>query len=195
MDTCTADIGTKCTPHLSFEAERRETAGRSTSSTPSEVRPLRVELTDWLDGVVRRAKEKYLEQRVQEEKLIEEEALKSRVGSQFCRELFEWLEGIDVRFNSRFGVHVLSVSVVGTDGDRSLQVLARPVRAQERIAILNYRKETKSVVLNLSSDGRATPTEEIRLVLGADSEALAEISGDQYTPEQLGRKIVEDLLA
>jgi len=140
-------------------------------------------------------KGKVSEQRVQEEKLIEEEALKSRVGSQFCRELFEWLEGIDVRFNSRFGVHVLSVSVVGTDGDRSLQVLARPVRAQERIAILNYRKETKSVVLNLSSDGRATPTEEIRLVLGADSEALAEISGDQYTPEQLGRKIVEDLLA
>jgi len=110
-----------------------ETAGRSTSSTPSEVRPLRVELTDWLDGVVRRAKEKYLEQRVQEEKLIEEEALKSRVGSQFCRELFEWLEGIDVRFNSRFGVHVLSVSVVGTDGDRSLQVLARPVRAKREL--------------------------------------------------------------
>jgi len=196
MGTWTANSDAQLREPPPFEVKRQpETAARSTSATPTKSGPLRIELNDWLDGVVQKTWEKYKQQRVQEEKVLQEEVLKVRFGSQFCRELFEWFEGVDVRFNNRFGGHVLSVSVIGTDGDRSVQVLARPVRAQERIAVLNYRKETTSVGVNMNCGTGAISTEEIRLVLSGKDAVLAEIGEEHYTPEQLGRKVIEDLLA
>jgi hypothetical protein len=196
MGSWTANSDAKLRGPLPFEARRQpEPAARSTSAAPSKSSPLKLALNDWLDGVVEGTREKYQEQRVQEEKVLQEEILIGRFSSQFCRDLFEWFEGIDERFNSRFGGHVLSVSILGTDGDRSVQVLARPVRSQERIAVLNYQKETKSVGLHMNCGSSAKPAEEIRLVLFAESAVVAEIGEEHYTPEQLGRKVIEDLLA
>src|ERR1700687_3349887 len=110
-----------------------------------------MEVTDWLDEAVQQTKEKYLVQRALDEKLMQEEALKARLASKFCEELFAWFGTIDVKFNIRFGGQVLSVSPIGTNGDRGVQVLAQPIRAQARIAVLNYQEDTKS--FGLSMDG------------------------------------------
>src|ERR1035441_3402612 len=103
-----------------------------------------MEVTDWLDEAVQQTKEKYQAQRALEDKSIQERALKDRLASQFLDSVPAWLQTIDVKFNTRFGGQVLAVSPTGSNGGRGLQVLARPVRAQERIAVLNYQKETTS---------------------------------------------------
>jgi hypothetical protein len=92
--------------------------------------------TDWLDAAVESAKQKYQAQRALDERSVQAEALKRRLGNQFCRELFAWFENVEVRFNNRFGSQVLAVSVVGSDGNRSVQILAQPIRAREGTASL-----------------------------------------------------------
>ncbi len=152
-----------------------------------------MEATDWLDEAVQQTKDKYQAQRALEDKLIQEEALKARLASKFCTELFAWLETIDVKFNTRFGGQVLAISPLGGKGDSGLQVLARPIRAQERVTVLNYQKETNSI--SVSTDRSFTKLPQvITLVLAADSAMVAEIGTEHYMPEQLGRKIINDLL-
>src|ERR1039457_6909333 len=75
-----------------------------------------MEATDWLDATVERAKKKYQVQRALDKRSVQAEAMKRKLGNQFCRELFAWFESIEVRFSSRFGSQVLAVSVVGSDG-------------------------------------------------------------------------------
>jgi hypothetical protein len=152
---------------------------------------LKTKGTDWLDQAVQRAKGKYQIQRVLEERSVQEEVLKRKLGNQFCRELFTWFESIEVRFNSRFGGHVLAVSVVGSDGSRSVQILARPIRDQESTASLSYDENTTSLELRAGSEAAQT----IKLVLSGDGAILAEIGAERYTPEQLGQRIIDDLLA
>lgn len=151
-------------------------------------------MTDWLDKAVQRTKKKYQVQRVREEQLAHEEALKRRLGSQFCRELFAWFENIEAQFNNSFGSHVLAVSVVGGNGSRSLKILARPTRAQESMAELHYQERTSSLGLNMDS-GAPAATQAIRLILTADGAVLAAVGEDYYTAEQLGQKIIDKMLA
>jgi|ERR1039458_6187952 hypothetical protein len=152
-----------------------------------------MEATDWLDEVVQQTKGKYQAQRALEEELIQEEALKRKLGTQYCRELFTWLETIEVKFNHRFGAQVLTASVVGSEGDRSVQVLARPIRADERIAELRYEEDINCLALSMGS-GATAATQIIKMVRPADGGILAEIDAERYTPEQLGQKIINDLL-
>jgi len=51
-----------------------------------------MEATDWLDAAVQRAKQKNEAQRAQDEKSVQAEALKRKLGNQFCRELLAWFE-------------------------------------------------------------------------------------------------------
>lgn len=151
-------------------------------------------MTDWLDKAVQRTKKKYQVQRAREEQLAHEDALKRRLGGQFCRELFAWFENIEMKFNNSFGSHVLAVSVVGSDGSRSLKILARPTRAQESMAELNYQERTSSLGLNMDSGGPAA-AQAIRLILTVDGAVLAAMGEDYYTAEQLGQKIIDQMLA
>lgn len=152
-----------------------------------------MEKIDWLDEAVQQTKDKYQAQRALEEKLLQEEALRARLAKEFCGELFEWLQTIDVKFNTRYGGQVLAVSPTGSNGDRGLQVLARPIRAQERIAVLNYQKETASIALSMDCNPTNLP-QVIKLALAADGAIAAQIGAESYMPEQLGRKIINDLL-
>ena len=154
-----------------------------------------MEATDWLDAAVDRAKQKYEAQRTLDERSAQAEALKRKLGNQFCRELFAWFESVEVRFNNRFGAQVLSVSVIGNDGSRSVQVLARPVRAKEGTACLSYEENTTSLGLSVGFGGVAETAQIIKLVLSAEGAVLAEIGTRHYTPEGLGQKIIDDLLA
>jgi len=151
-------------------------------------------MTDWLDKAVQRTKKKYQVQRAREERLAHEEALKRRLGSQFCQELFGWFQNIEVKFNNSFGSHVLAVSVVGGNGSRNLKILARPTRAQESMAELNYQERTSSLGLNMDS-GAPAAAQAIRLILTADGAVLAAMGEEYYTAEQLGQKIIDEMLA
>lgn len=152
-----------------------------------------MEKIDWLDEAVQQTKDKYQAQRALEDKLIREQALKDRLASGFWDQLFEWLQPIDVKFNTRFGGQVLAVSPIGSNGNRGLQVLARPVRSQERIAVLNYQKETAAIALSMDCNPTNLP-QVIKLALAADGAMVAQIGVESYMPEQLGRKIINDLL-
>lgn len=152
-----------------------------------------MDVTDWLDTAVQQTKEKYQEQRALEKQLVQEKALKDRLASKFCEELFAWLETIDVQFNTRFGDHVLTISPTGANGDRGVQVLARPTRAQERAVGLKYQKDTNCIGLSMNCSLIRLP-QVIKLVLSADGVIVAEIGAEHYIPQQLGRKIINDLL-
>lgn len=147
----------------------------------------------WLDETVKQAKEKYQARRVQEDELIQEETLRRKLAGKFCRVLFAWLETIDVQFNTRFGGHVLTATVVGTEGNRSAKVFSRPIRAQERMAELSYQQDTNCLALSMGF-GVSSATQIIKMVRSADGEIFAEIDGQSYTPLQLGQKIIGDLL-
>ena len=154
-----------------------------------------MEATDWLDAAVERAKQKYQAQRALDETSVQADALKRKLGNQFCRELFAWFESVEVRFNNRFGSQMLAVSVVGSDGNRSVQILARPIRTKEGTASLSYEENTSSLGLSVGFGGGAETAQIIRLVLSADGAILAEMGAKHYTPEHLGQKIIDDLLA
>jgi hypothetical protein len=154
-----------------------------------------MEATDWLDAAVQRAKQKYEAQRALDERSVQAEALKGKLGNQFCRELFAWFESVEVRFNNRFGSQVLAVSVVGGEGSRSVQILARPIRAKEGTASLSYEENTASLGLSVGFAGGAETAQTIKLVLSAEGAVLAEIGAKHYTPEGLGQRIIDDLLA
>ena len=150
--------------------------------------------THWLDEAVQRAKEKYKAQRAQEERSAHEQTLKRRLGGQFCRQLFAWFQSIEGSFNIKFGAHVLAVSVSGDEGSRSAQILARPILTEERIANLDYQNNSAS--LRFIGSGKTTETPQvIKLVLSPEEALLAEIGNERYTSEQLGQKIIDDLLA
>jgi len=152
-------------------------------------------LTHWLDEAVQRTKEKYKVQRALEEQKAHQETLKRRLGGQFCRQLFGWLQSIEGSFNSKFGAQVLVVSVSGDEGSRSAQVLARPTSTEERIANLDYQNNSAALRLSIGSGKIAETAQVINLVLSADEALLAEIGKEQYTSEKLGQKIIDDLLA
>ena len=152
-----------------------------------------LQMSEWLDKAVQRTKKKYQGQRVREEQVAQEEAVKHKLGGQFCRELFAWFENTEASFNNSFGGHVLAVSVVGSYGSRSVRILARPTRSQECIAELNYQENTSSLALSMGSGAPATQA--IKLILSADGAILATMGEEYYTAEQLGQKIIDDLLA
>jgi hypothetical protein len=151
--------------------------------------------TYWIDEAVKRTKEKYKAQRAQEERSAHEEALKRRLGGQFCRQLFAWFQGIEGTFNGKFGAQVLAVSVSGDEGSRSAQILARPVSTKEKIAHLDYQNNPSSLRLSIGSGRTAETPQVIKLVFTADEALVAEIGKEQYTSQQLGQKIIDDLLA
>ncbi len=153
-----------------------------------------MEVADWLDRAVQRTKERYQIQRDLEERVIQQEALKRKLGSNFCRQLFAWLESIEARFNRSVGSQMITVAVAGNERNRSAQVLARPIRADERLAELYYHENTDYLMLSIGFDGGAESTQMIKLVL-ASGTTLAEIGTKHYRPEELGQKIIEDLLA
>ncbi len=140
-----------------------------------------MEGTDWLDAAVESAKQKYQAQRALDGRSVQADALKRKLGNQFCRELFAWFENVEVRFNNRFGSQVLTVSVVGSDGNRSVQILAQPIRAREGTASLSYEENTTSLGLSVGFGGGAETAQIIRLVLSADGAVLAEM-GANITP-------------
>jgi len=196
MDAWTPNSFTKLKEPLPFEARRQaETAAHPTTPTPLKSSIPKNEASEWLEAAVQRAKEKYQEKRALEERLLQEEALKDKLASQFCRELFAWLEAIDVKFNSRFGSQVLAASTSGSEGDRSIKILASPLRSQERIAILNYQKDSKSLDLSVHAGCAAKPRQPIKLALTAEGVVVAQIGVEYFSAEQLGQKIVDDLLA
>jgi len=127
--------------------------------------------------------------------LAYEEAMKRRLGGQFCRQLFAWFQSIEGGFNTKFGAHVLAVSVSGDEGSRSAQVLAKPTCTEERIANLDYQNNSASLRLSMGSGKTADTPQVIKLVLSAEQTLLAEIGKERYTSEQLGQKIIDDLLA
>jgi hypothetical protein len=146
----------------------------------------------WLEESVQKAKEKYQFQRALDERLAQEKALKCKLGAQFCRELFAWLQAVEKRFNSRFGANVLAVSVVGANGNHKVEVLAQPVQKQQRITELTYVDNTTSMMVRTPSIRKE---EGIDLVLSSDGTMLAEFGAVQYSLERLGQKIITDLLA
>jgi hypothetical protein len=146
----------------------------------------------WLDETVQKAKEKYQFQRALDERLAQEKTLKCKLGAQFCNRLFEWLGAVETRFNDRFGGHVLTVRVVRADGNHKVEVLAQPVHKQERIAEVTYEDNTTSLTLRTLSIRKE---EGINLVLSSAGTMLAELGAVQYSHEQLGQKIISDLLA
>lgn len=184
-------------------SEARRPAARS--SNPSVDRPVgavssvrgprETGATDWLDATVERTKRKYEAQRAADERSVQAEAVKRKLDNQFCRDLFAWFESVEMRFNNRFGSQVLAVSVVGSEGSRSVQILARPIRAKEGNASLSYEEKTSSLGLSVGFGGGAETAQTIKLVLTAGGAILAEIGAKQYTPERLGQKIIDDLLA
>lgn len=151
--------------------------------------------THWLDEAVQRTKEKYKVQRALEERRGHEESLKRRLGGQYCRQLFAWLQSVEGSFNTKFGAHVLAVSVTGDEGSRSAQVLARPTSTEERIANLDYQNNSAALRLSIGSGKTADTAQVINLVLAADESLVAEIGKEHYTSVQLGQKIIDDLLA
>jgi hypothetical protein len=151
-------------------------------------------MSDWLDKAVQRTKKKYQSQRVREEQWAHEEAERRMRGGQFCRELFAWLEHTEMSFNNGFGSHVLAVSVAGGNGSRSVRILARPTRTDESIAELKYQETTSSLALSMGS-GPVAVAKAIRLILSENGAILAAMGEEYYTPERLGQKIIDDLLA
>lgn len=151
--------------------------------------------THWLDEAVQRTKEKYKVQRDLEERSAHQETLKRKLGGQFCRQLFIWLQNVEGSFNSKFGANVLAVSVSGDEGSRSAQILARPTSTEERIANLDYQNNSACLRLSIGSGKVAETAQVINLILSANEALLAEIGKKHYTSEELGQKIIEDLLA
>jgi len=151
--------------------------------------------TAWLEESVRKAKEKYQLQRTLEERLAQEEARKRELGAKYCRDLFAWFERIEESFNGGFGGHVLAVSVGGADSNRSVQVFAHPTRTQERLAVLTYTDGAISLGSRSGSGATAETAQALKLVLSNDGRLLAEFGAEQYSYEQLGQKIIDDLLS
>ncbi len=151
------------------------------------------EMADWLDAAVQRAKSKYQRERELEERKMQEEALKKRLGSQFWQELAGWLQAIEGRFNTRFGAAVLSVTLDEEKDKRVIRILARPIRSHESIAELEYQNGTDYMELSIGSGGGAGTARIVNFVLSGGA-ALAEFGAEDLTWEQLGQKLIEDLL-
>jgi hypothetical protein len=62
------------------------------------------------------------------------------------------------------------------------------------MAELNYQERTSSLGLNMDS-GAPAAAQAIRLILTADGDVLAAMGEDYYTAEQLGQKIIDEMLA
>ncbi len=153
-----------------------------------------IQVPDWLDGAVQKAKVKYQRQRELEEILMQEETLKRKLGSQFCKELAGWLQAVEVRFNTRFGGAVLAVTVEEVKDSRTIRVLARPLRSRESMAELEYQNGTDYLKVNIGSAASAGTSRIVNFVVSGGA-VLAEIGTDCYTWEQLGQRLIEDLLA
>lgn len=144
-------------------------------------------MTDWMDEAVRRTKDKFGAQQVDDEKFVLEEGLKHDLGLQFYRNLREWLLKTEKDFNSKYGSNVLVV----TEPGQQTTVKSVLTRTESKTAEISYDE-------NLRQIGWVTGTgishHSIQLKLSGSREMLATNGSQDLTVEQLGQKIIDAVL-
>jgi hypothetical protein len=141
-------------------------------------------MTDWLDELAKKAKERYQDQRQSDERFNTEQKLKVALGEKFWRDLIATLDSQSREFNAHFGASVVSMV---RQGSHSSQVLAQFTKEARKAASVSFAQDRHAIEWG---SGQGQPIGAYLLKLIGDTHAVAEGGGKNLTPEGLAQEIV-----
>ena len=104
-------------------------------------------MSDWLDDAVKKAKEKYDTERIQDEKFVQEQKLKQQLGDGFNRDLHQWLTKNIADFNTKFRFQCLKH---GQSARRLSDPKRHPVSQTPQVREFILRKHHPKVYMDCS---------------------------------------------
>jgi hypothetical protein len=144
-------------------------------------------MTDWMDQIVKRTKQKFGPQQLEDEKFLREQKLKHELGIRFYNELRSWLHRIEKEFNTRYGASVLVV----TEAGQAISILGALTRNQSRVAGLSYNAQLQQFVWDTGTGGAHRV---VQLKLAGDR-MRAQGETQDWTVEEFGHEIIDGVLS
>ena len=144
-------------------------------------------MADWMDELVKRTKEKFGPQQLEDEKFLREERLKRELGLRFYNELRAWLRRVERNFNAKYGASVLIV----TEAGQGISIMGTLTRNQSRVVSLSYNDRLQQFAWDT---GTATTHRMVQLKLSGDRMVAQGETGD-WTVEEFGQEITDGVLS
>ena len=144
-------------------------------------------MADWMDELVKRTKEKFGPQQLEDEKFLREERLKRELGLRFYNELRAWLRRVERDFNAKYGASVLIV----TEAGQGISIMGTLTRNQSRVVSLSYNDRLQQFVWDT---GTATTHPMVQLKLSGDR-MVAQGGTQDWTVEEFGQEIIDGVLS
>lgn len=154
-------------------------------------------MADWnLDDVVKNAKEKFNAERTEDEKAAKEAALKQKLGAEFERNLFLWLQKTAPEFNRKFGAEAISVL---QPRNNVTQVKVAPSKEHDLTIEFVYDPQKYAITWTqrpTHTPGLGVPHTVLPLVLDGETQMRADwkAQGRKLNAEELGQAAIEKAL-
>jgi|ERR1035438_4546905 hypothetical protein len=144
-------------------------------------------MADWMDELVKRTKEKFGPQQLEDEKFLREERLKRELGLRFYNELRAWLRRVEKDFNAKYGASVLIV----TEAGQGISIMGTLTRNKSCVASLSYNDRLQQFVWDT---GTAATHRIVQLKLSGDR-MVAQGGTQDWTVEEFGQEIIDGVLS
>ena len=144
-------------------------------------------MTEWIDDLVQKAKDKYAGQIQEDEKFNREQKLKETLSKVFWNKLYETLTTSIEEFNSAFGSRVI---VMTSAGQSSVAIAAQFTAKDRKAATANFQPDKHRIFV---STGKPEKSVGYYMDLVGDSHVVAKLETETLSPEDLARKIIVSL--
>ena len=144
-------------------------------------------MANWMDELVKRTKEKFGPQQLEDEKFLREERLKRELGLRFYNELRAWLRRVERDFNAKYGASVLIV----TEAGQGISIMGTLTRNQSRVVSLSYNDRLQQFVWDTET---ATTHRMVQLKLSGDR-MVAQGGTQDLTVEEFGQENIDGVLS
>ncbi|HMJ22039.1 MAG TPA: hypothetical protein VK513_09020 [Terriglobales bacterium] len=141
-------------------------------------------MTNWLDDLANKAKDKYQAQRQADEKISNAHKLKVTLGRNFWNDLLAAMTKGASEFDTKFGGSVISAHATGSD---SVEVVAEFTKETRNTVDVSYHPDRHAVGWGGKS---GNPMGVYMLELIADTHVLAVSGQKKLTAEDLAKEIV-----
>jgi hypothetical protein len=145
-------------------------------------------MTDWIDDLAQKAKDKYAGQRNEDERFNREQKLKETLSKDFFQSLLGALHNSINEFNKKFGSQAFNMIVTAPD---SYDITAQFTNKDRKRITLIFKPDRHSIFL-----GEGNPPKAVgyNMDLAGDSQVFAKLENETLSPDAFARKIITALM-
>jgi hypothetical protein len=144
-------------------------------------------MTDWIDDLAQKAKDKYTGQRQEDEKFNREQKLKETLSRDFWKQFYGTLQASIAEFNKAFGTPAI---VMTSSGLSSIALAAKFTAKDKSTATVEFKPDKHRIFVG---DGKPGKSVGYYMDLVGDSHVVAKLETETLSPDELARKIIVSL--